>query len=167
MLKKIVFLLFIFGSIVSLAGAEEIFELEKTYSKEYYSNGNLKAEGWINNAKKEGYWKFYHRNGNLQKEGHISNDKPIKYWYFYRENGTLESEGHFSKGTKNMWWLFYDNMERIYHKCQLKNNKKDGYCLLYTNEKLVKVEKYKAGKKIKEWTDFRSFKKENKLSDLK
>lgn len=166
MLKKYAFVFFIFSLVTHLAVAEVVIELKKTYSKEYYSNGNLKAEGWISNAKKEGYWKFYYRNGSLKKEGHISKNKPTKYWYFYRENGTLESEGHFSKGTKNMWWLFYDGMEKIYHKCQLKNNKKDGYCLRYTNEKLVKAEKYRAGKKIKEWTDFRSFKKENKLSDL-
>ncbi len=147
--------------------SEGIIELGKSYSKEYYSNGNIKAEGWLRNAIKEGYWKFYYRNGSLKKEGHISNDKPINYWYFYREDGTRESEGHFSKGIKHMWWLFYDDGENIYHKCQLKNNKKDGYCFRYTNEKLVKAEKYKAGKKIKEWTDFKSFKKENKLSDLK
>ncbi|MFV9550010.1 hypothetical protein [Algibacter sp. PT7-4] len=58
-------------------------------------------------------------------------------------------------------------MQKVQHKCQLKDNKKNGYCLLYKNEKLVSASKYKAGKKIKEWTTFTSFKKENKLSDLK
>jgi len=57
-------------------------------------------------------------------------------------------------------------MEVINHKCQLKNNQKNGYCLRYQNKKIVKAEKYKAGKKIKEWTDLKSFKKDNKLSDL-
>jgi hypothetical protein len=38
---------------------------------------------------------------------------------------------------------------------------------MYKNEKLVSASKYKAGKKIKEWSTFASFKKENKLSDLK
>ena len=150
----------------SVYAKQEILD-ERSYTKAYYSNGELRSEGWIENDSKESYWKFYYPNGNLQKEGHFSNDKPTKYWYFYRENGTLEREGHFSKGTKQLWWLFYDDIGKIYHKCQLKNNKKDGYCLRYLNEKLVKAEKYKAGKKIKEWTDFRSFKKENKLSDLK
>ncbi len=142
-------------------------EAQKDYHKEYYSSGVLKAEGWKNGLQKEGYWKFYYPNGMLQKQGHIFNDKPIKYWYFYRENGTIKSEGHFINGLKSKWWLFYDTMEKISHKCQLKNNKKNGYCLRYLKEKLIKAEKYLNGKKIKEWTDFRSFKKENKLSDLK
>ena len=75
-------------------------------------------------------------------------------------------EGHFSDGTKHKWWLFYDDMGHVNHKCQLKNNRKNGYCVMYEMEKLVKASKYKEGKKIKEWTDFSSFKKENKLSDL-
>jgi hypothetical protein len=35
------------------------------------------------------------------------------------------------------------------------------------DEELKSAEKYKNGKKIKEWFSFNSFKKENKLSDLK
>jgi len=57
-------------------------------------------------------------------------------------------------------------MEKINHKCQLEDNQKNGYCLMYKNEKLVAASKYKAGKKLKEWTTFASFRKENKLSDL-
>jgi len=35
------------------------------------------------------------------------------------------------------------------------------------NEKLTSAEKYSNGKKIKEWFDFSSFKRDNNLSDLK
>ena len=38
---------------------------------------------------------------------------------------------------------------------------------MYKNEKLVSAVKYTKGKRIKEWTDLESFKKENKLSDLR
>ena len=38
---------------------------------------------------------------------------------------------------------------------------------MYKNEALISAVKFKAGQKIKEWTDLKSFKKENKLSDLK
>ena len=76
-------------------------------------------------------------------------------------------EGHYLAGKKNKWWLFYDDMGHINHKCQLKDNLKNGYCLIYDMEKLVKASKYIEGKKIKEWTDYKSFRKENKLSDLR
>ena len=82
-------------------------------------------------------------------------------------DGTKESEGHFEQNKKSDWWLFFDMDEKIIHKCQLKNNKKNGYCLMYENEKMVAAVKYDKGKKIKTWTDFSSFKKENKLSDLR
>lgn len=38
---------------------------------------------------------------------------------------------------------------------------------MYKNEKLVSAKKYKSGKQIKEWTDYKSFTKENNLYDLK
>jgi antitoxin component YwqK of YwqJK toxin-antitoxin module len=68
---------------------------------------------------------------------------------------------------KNNWWLFYDKEGHIAHKCQLKNNQKNGYCFLYEKKKLVKASKFKNGKKTKEWTNFSSFKKENSLNDLR
>lgn len=140
---------------------------KKTYHKAYYKNGNLKEEGWIKNNQKNGYWKFYYRNGKLKKEGRFKNNLEAKYWYFYRKDASKEMEGHFEKGKKNKWWLFYDDMGHINHKCQLKDNQKNGYCLMYKMKKLVRAEKYQQGKKIKEWTDFKSFKRDNNLSDLR
>ena len=47
---------------------------QKKYHKSYYSNGQIKEEGWIQNSDKNGYWKFYYKNGNLKKEGHFLNN---------------------------------------------------------------------------------------------
>ncbi len=139
---------------------------QKTYQKNFFDNGTIKSEGWIENNQKIDYWKFYYKNEVLQKEGHFLNDKETEFWYFYTESGTKKSEGHFRKGKKNKWWLFYDENEQINHKCQLKNNQKNGYCFHYKIKKIVKSEKYKAGEKLKEWTDFKSFRKENSLKDI-
>ncbi len=141
-------------------------QTKKIYQKAYFSNGTLKAEGWLKNNKKTAYWKFYFQNGVVEKEGHYLKNKPSGYWYFYNKNGSKNSEGHFKDGEKTNWWLFYDDMEKIDHKCQLKRSQKNGYCLMYKNEKLVSASKFKAGKKIKEWTDLKAFKKENDLRDL-
>ena len=138
----------------------------KEYKKIYDNNGTLVAEGWMRNGEKVKFWKFYHPNGVLAKEGHFKDGKPAKYWYFYRENSTKLSEGHYIDGKKCKWWLFYDEHENVDHKCQLKNDQKNGYCLRYKNEQLVRAEKYKNGKKIGEWTDLKSFKKENSVWDL-
>ncbi|WP_228454922.1 toxin-antitoxin system YwqK family antitoxin [Polaribacter haliotis] len=140
---------------------------QKKYYKEYYKNGQLKQEGWLLNDIKVDYWKYYYKNGSLQKEGSFKNNFEIKYWYFYRQNSSIKQEGHFKEGKKNNWWLFYDKEGNVDHKCQLKNNKKNGYCLMYNKKKLIKASKFKNGNKLKEWTDFSSFKDENNLNDLR
>ncbi|WP_411028921.1 toxin-antitoxin system YwqK family antitoxin [Spongiimicrobium sp. 3-5] len=137
------------------------------YHKDYYANGTIKSEGWTNSHGRDGFWKFYHANGNKSEQGHYRHDIREKYWYFYRSNGSLKKEGHYKHGKSVNWWLYYDENGKVSHKCQLRNGKKNGYCLKYMDEKLSSAEKYSNGKKIKEWYSFRSFKKENNLSDLK
>ena len=143
-----------------------LFSQEK-YIKKYYDNGQIKEEGWLKDTQNNSCWKTYYRNGILKKEGSFKDNLETKYWYFYGLNSVLEKEGHFKKGQKNDWCLFYDKLGNINHNCQLRNNKKNGYCLLYEMEKLVQASKYENGKKIKEWTDFLSFKSENSLTDLR
>ena len=139
----------------------------KIYHRDYHDNGKLKSQGWKIENSKEDFWKYYHPNGKLMSQGHYKKNAKINYWYFYNENGKLEMEGHFNNDEKVKWWLFYDENEKINHKCQLKDGIKNGYCLKYMDEELTSAEKYKNGKKVKEWFSFSSFKKENKLSDLK
>ena len=115
----------------------------KKYHKVFYENGNKKAEGWIQNNKKTGYWYYYNINQQKKAEGHYVNDK------------------------KEKWWIFYNDKNEVIHKCQLKNGIKNGYCLMYKDGELSSAQKYNNGKKISEWFDFSSFKKENKLSDLR
>ena len=79
----------------------------------------------------------------------------------------MEKEGHFIHGKKVNWWVFYTKDGTLNYKCQFKNNQKNGYCLIYLKDKIVRIEKYNADKKINEWKDIKSFKKENNLSDLK
>ena len=139
----------------------------KKYNKEFYPSGAIKSEGWTKNNIKEGFWKFYYEDKSLAKQGHYEGNKKEKYWYFYSPEGKLEKEGRFKSDEKTGWWQFYTSSGKINHKCQLVHDLKNGYCLKYKNEKLSSAEKYKNGKKIKEWFSFAGFKKENNLSDLR
>lgn len=150
--------------------SEEIIEAEKEnnlYHKEYYETGRTKSAGWIFKGVKNGYWRFYHANGKISEQGYYKNNQRIKYWYFYSQNGVRAQEGHYQYGKRTDWWLFYDGYGRVNHKCQLSGGIKNGYCLTYNGTKLTSAEKYKHGKKIKEWFSFSSFRRENNLSDLK
>ncbi|GAB5565534.1 MAG: hypothetical protein Wins2KO_25970 [Winogradskyella sp.] len=155
---RTIFLLFLFS---------QLGIAQKHYQKNYFDNGQLESAGWMENGQKSKFWYYYHKNGNLKAKGHYKVNKKTKFWAFYNESGQLESEGHFNRGKRINWWVYYDNKGRVTHKCQVHNNKKNGYCLMYTNGKLSSAVKYKFDKKIKEWTDLRSFKKENRLSDLR
>jgi len=161
MLVKSIFSLFIFFLLAFYPNQE------KTYEKNYYENGKLKSEGWSRLNAKTGYWKFYHENGRISEQGHYKYNKREQYWYFYNKDRVRKEEGHYKNGEKINWWLFYDKKGRINHKCQLSKGIKNGYCLKYMDEKLTSAEKYSNGKKIKEWTSFGDFRRENSLSDLK
>jgi len=140
---------------------------DNSYKKAYYENGKLKSEGWFRFNVKTDYWKYHHESGRIASQGHYAYGKKEKYWYFYDENRVRTQEGHFTDGEKVNWWLFYDKQGRVNHKCQLEKSIKNGYCLKYSNNQLMSAEKYRHGKKIKEWTNFVDFKKENTLTDLK
>ncbi|MEL6303446.1 MAG: hypothetical protein AAFQ20_01510 [Bacteroidota bacterium] len=159
-MAKATLILLAFISTVLFSGSE-------TYFRNYHENGTVKSEGWKNMASKEGYWRFYHSNGKIRAKGAFQNNQKTGYWYFFNDTGKLDHEGHFALDQKVKWWLFYDKQGKVNHKCQLRNGIKDGYCLKYQKSKLTSAEKYSDGKKIKEWYDFSSFKKENNLSDLK
>jgi len=139
---------------------------QKEYHIEYYTNGSIKAEGWKMKDQKVDYWFSYYPNGAIAKQGHFINNKKNGYWYFYSESNKLIREGHFIDDKAEKWWIIYDiatnnSRDQITKKYQYRNNKKNGYCLLYRNRKLFKAEKYVDDQKTGEWTDVFSFKKDN------
>jgi len=148
-------------------GSADNWRENNVYHKEYYQTGVTKAEGWVQNGAKTGYWRFYHDNGQLASKGKYHNGQRIEYWHFYDLNGNKTQEGHYEQGQKSNWWLFYNSSGEVSSKCQMLAGIKSGYCLKYTKEKLKSAEKYQEGKKINEWFSYWSFKRENDLADLK
>lgn len=144
---------------------------QKEYYREFYDNGSIKAEGWKIGSQKVDYWYNYHPNGNISEQGHFRNNKRNGYWFFYSVKNKLTKEGHFTNDKAEKWWIIYDiaagnQKDQITRKYQYQNNKKNGYCLLYKNDKLFKAEKYVDDQKIGEWTDAFSFKKDNPNASL-
>jgi antitoxin component YwqK of YwqJK toxin-antitoxin module len=156
MYKTLAFLIF-FGTMVTSGFATG----EKVYTKKYYSNGIVKAEGWQMGTTKTDYWIFYHSNGIVASRGHFRNNSKNGYWYFNDIRGHLEKEGHYVDGSAENWWIFYDFTNSKTLKLQYKNNLKNGYSLCYKNGMLTKAEKYTNDKKVGEWTSFLAFKHDN------
>lgn len=156
------FLLLLLGSDTLISQASFTLEsTEKSYTKEYDTNGNLKAEGWELYQTKEGYWKTYHSNGVLATEGHYKYNEKNGYWFFYDRYKNVLKEGHYNLGNAQKWWIFYDIANQKMQKTQYRNNQKNGFALCYTNNKLKKAEKYIDDQKVDEWTSMIAFKLDN------
>ena len=133
----------------------------KKYVREFYQNGQLKAEGWQQMQAKTDYWIFYRADGSVSSKGHYKQNKRHGYWHFYHSDGTVEKEGHFIANRAEDWWIFYEIGNANKSKFQFKNNLKDGICLRYKNNRLIKAERYEKGRKMGEWTSVRKFRKDN------
>ena len=145
--------------------------IQKEYYREYYNDGSIKAEGWKMDNQKVNYWYSYHPNGTVSEKGHFVKNKKEGYWYYYSPQNKLIKEGHFINNKAEKWWIIYDialdnQKSNVVRKYQYKNNKKNGYCLLYRNSRLFKAEKYVDDQKTGEWTDVFSFKKDNPNASL-
>jgi uncharacterized protein len=65
--------------------------------KEYYNDGQLRAEGKYNKDVKDGAWKYYYESGAVQQEGTYYKGKPEGEWHWYFADGqTLRDENYFN-----------------------------------------------------------------------
>lgn len=133
----------------------------KMYVKEYDHSGNITAEGWSVNSQKTDFWTFYHKTGEIASKGHYKNDTRSGYWYFYSVEGNLLKEGHYENGNFDKWWIFYDLALQEKRKIQYQNNEKNGFCLIYKKNKLIKAEKYQNDLLTGMWDTLRSFRQDN------
>ena len=51
-----------------------------------YENGQLRAKGWLNKGKEQGYWEDYNEDGTLFSKGYYINGSPSGNFKFYHEN---------------------------------------------------------------------------------
>ncbi len=71
------------------------------YWKEFYPEGNLKAEGSYLKGQKVAQWKYYHDNGQLEQYGMFVNGKPDGIWKWFYEDGQLFRETNYLKGKED------------------------------------------------------------------
>jgi len=135
-----------------------ILVVSPEYSKDYFDNGKLKSEGWIQNDMKVKYWYFYYNNGNLKSKGHFVEDEKNGYWYFYNPDGEISTEGSYNNGNKTEWWKIYnaDTIEEV----KYENSKKEGLSIHRVKGQPVKAEYYQNGIKTHEWYSLKEFRKD-------
>jgi antitoxin component YwqK of YwqJK toxin-antitoxin module len=67
-MKKAIYILILFAFFQTSA--------QRSYTKTYFKNGQLQAEGWLIINQKVDYWFYYYENGN-KKEGHYEDNKNV------------------------------------------------------------------------------------------
>ncbi|MFD2826347.1 toxin-antitoxin system YwqK family antitoxin [Leeuwenhoekiella polynyae] len=150
----------IFKILLCLIGFICISQESKIYIREFDANGNLIAEGWEKGSDKEAYWYYYYSSGVVKAKGEYYNDQKNGYWFYYDKTSRLLREGHYKQDQKVNWWIVYRS-ENQKEKIQYQNNVKEGYGLLYKNEKLIKANRYDQDKLSGSWTSISQFKKDN------
>ena len=131
--------------------------------KTYYKNGFIKENGTYLNNQKNGFWQTYNQKQILIHCGLFVKGQKTGYWHYYNQDGILIKEGSFVENKKNNWWSFFDKKGVLTHKCQLKLDLADGYCIYYKDDKIVKGKYFKKGILTHEWNDWKSFRKDYKL----
>jgi antitoxin component YwqK of YwqJK toxin-antitoxin module len=115
----------------------------------------------FNTFSKKEYFKSYYPDGKLKEEGWILNGNKINYWFYYYENGNKKEEGHYENNQKVNWWVYYDIKQKVIRKSEFEADRLNGLTLIYSDGKLTKAEKYNYDIKVKTWTSYHEFKKDN------
>ncbi|MDD2622762.1 MAG: hypothetical protein WC142_04490 [Bacteroidales bacterium] len=85
------------------------------FTRFYYPDSSISAEGWMRQGKPDGYWKSYYPDGSLRSEGN-------------RKDFLLDSV-----------WVFYDNQSQINRWITYLEGRKHGLRKIYTDEGSIEV----------------------------
>lgn len=122
-------------------------------SAEYDDYGNLIGNGIVDGTNlKQGYWKEFYSSGELKAEGEYLNNKRNKEWKFYFKSGKIEQSGIYKKGKPNgLWKWIYENGQTEREE-NFSNGKEDGQLLEYYDDGKIKTKgNYIDGAEEGEW----------------
>ena len=103
--------------------------------KEYYSDGELRAEGEYKDGARFNKWKFYHLNGKLEQTGkYVSEGRPHGLWVWYYPNGEVLREENFRKGNEDGDIVEYDTAGNEVLRGQYLDGLEDGEWFLQIGE---------------------------------
>jgi len=120
---------------------------KKELKKDYYKNGSLKAEYFVDeNGKKYGVAKLYFPNGKLEFIGTFHNNKlegkTIEYW----DSGVEKEVANYIKGMLNGLFFRYFSSGKTKTIINYKNNKISGTAIeFFESGTISKVENYSGG----------------------
>ncbi|PCJ85989.1 MAG: hypothetical protein COA57_06890 [Flavobacteriales bacterium] len=122
--------------------------------KEYYLDGQLRAEGKYDNGLRIGRWVFYHSNGKVEQEGvFISGERPIRLWKWYYPSGHLLREENFHMGMEEGQLIEYSDSGKVITKGEYLGGEKEGIWFYEMGDHREEGE-YRAGRKEGIWKHY-------------
>lgn len=111
--------------------AQAFYQDGKGNYKEFYPNGELKAEGLYIDGKSEGLWTFYHINDGIEARGEYIDGLRTGLWEFFHKDGKKSAEGKYREGLREGDWTFFHKNGTISSKGSMQQGQRDGYWVLY------------------------------------
>jgi antitoxin component YwqK of YwqJK toxin-antitoxin module len=107
---------------------------------EFFSSGNVKAEGLNVDGKSDSIWFFYFDSGNLRAQGDYELGKRVGPWIFYHDNKSKSAEGSYVDGEKDGKWVHFHENGALSSEGAIRAGRKEGYWKFFDEEGAFKAE---------------------------
>jgi len=115
-----------------------------------YQNGKVSAKGEYKNSDKNGKWEFFYKNDSLQQSGSYNAGKQEGLWKWYYPNGKLARQEFYLKGKLDGFYAELNENGDTLSKGQYISGEKEGIWI-YNNGDHYEKGEYKSGQKEGEW----------------
>lgn len=145
---------FFINGIVILEGIIDEKGLKQGDFKEYYENGQLRAEGKYKDSKPVGTWKFFYPNGNLYQIGEYdTKGRKTDKWLTYYDNGQIQKEEYYEKNLQEGDYIEYDINGNIIVNGKFLDGEETGKWI-YKIGDIIEEKDYIEGKEHGKWKIF-------------
>ena len=120
-----------------------------------YPTGELQFQGNYNlDGSQQGLWKEYWKNGQLRAEGKLLDSKIVGLWKYYYEDGKIQREVDIIEEGNGYVKLYYKN-GKLSFEGGMKNGMDDGLCKsYYENGQLKSIGTIKNNKGVGLWKTY-------------
>lgn len=122
--------------------------------KEFYENGQKKAEGKYTGGKKIGNWVYYFPDGKIEQKGkYLPGDKADGLWVWYFNNGQIEREEEFVSGKEEGFFREYSDSGKLIASGNMLDGAEEGAWIYDFGNYVLKGE-YKNGARFGVWKGY-------------
>lgn len=130
-------------------------------SSKIYDNGIVLFEGIVDeNGMRQGHWKEYYTTGELKAEGRYKDNLKISKWLYYYREGNVEQTGSYLRGLADGQWVWKYPNGQTWREEEYLTGLEDGPSVEYSDSGTVisrgeYIEGYKEGEWFFELNDHR------------